>query len=231
MFEEVRKDLILKSEKNIIELSTKLCPGSKEEILGIRIPILRKMAKEIIKIDELKYLEEAKKEPKKYMEETILEGLVIAYSKCGLEEKLELIREFVPKISNWMINDTFCPTIKIKEQELDKVWKFIMPYLKSDKEFEIRFAVIMMLDNFIIDEYVDNVIKELDNVQNDGYYAKMAVAWTLAEVGVKYNDKAMKYLKGKNNLDKFTYNKTLQKMRESYRISKEQKEELKKMKR
>lgn len=231
MFEEVRKDLISKSEKNIIELNTKLCPGNKEEILGIRIPILRKMAKEILKIDELKYLEEAKKEPKKYMEETILEGLIIAYRKCRLEEKLEQIKEFIPKINNWLINDTFCPTIKIKEQELDKVWEFIMPYLKSDKEFEIRFAVIMMLDNFIIDEYVDNVIKELDNVQNDGYYAKMAVAWTLAEVGVKYNDKAMKYLKGKNKLDKFTYNKTLQKMRESYRISKDQKEELKKMKR
>ena len=59
----------------------------------------------------------------------------------------------------------------------------------------------------------------------------MAIAWTIAEIGIKFNDKAMAYLKGKNNLDKFTFNKALQKMRESYRIETDQKEELKQMKR
>ena len=165
-----------------------------------------------------------------YMEERLLEGLVIAYSKIDLDQKLKYISQFVPKINNWAICDTFCPTIKIKEEELKKVWNFIIPYLKSENEFEVRFAVIMMLDNFLVDEYVDKVIEKLDKVKNDGYYAKMGIAWTMAEIGIKYNDKAMKYLKGKSNLDKFTYNKTLQKMRESYRISKEQKVELQKMK-
>ena len=143
---------------------------------------------------------------------------------------MELIKQFVPKINNWLINDTFCPTIKIKNEDLQKVWEFILPYLKSENEFEVRFAIIMMLDNFIIDDYVDKVICKLDKVNNEGYYAKMAVAWTMAEIGIKYNEKAMTYLKGNHNLDKFTYNKTLQKMRESYRVSKEQKEELQKMK-
>ena len=160
----------------------------------------------------------------------MVEGLVIAYSKISLDEKFELIEKFVPKINNWAINDTFCSTIKIKKEELERVWQFILPYLKSGNEFEVRFAVIMMLDNFVIEDYVEMVIKELDKVSNNGYYAEMALAWTLAEIGIKYNDKLMTYLNGKNNLDKFTFNKTLQKMIESYRISNEQKEILKKMK-
>ena len=89
----------------------------------------------------------------------------------------------------------------------------------------------MMLDYFIIDEYIDEVIKILDSIKSDKYYAQMAIAWTMAEIGIKYNDKAMRYLKNKNNLDDFTYNKTLQKMIESYRIKEVQKEELRKMKR
>jgi 3-methyladenine DNA glycosylase AlkD len=164
------------------------------------------------------------------MEEIILEGLVIAYSKNDLTKKLEHLKKYIPKINNWMINDTVCSTIKLSNSEQEIMWNFIQPYLKSENQFEVRFAVTTMLVNFLTDEYVDNVIQELNKVKNNGYYAEMAIAWTLAEIGIKFNDKAMKYLKGKNNLDKFTYNKTLQKMRESFRISPEQKEELKRMK-
>ena len=89
----------------------------------------------------------------------------------------------------------------------------------------------MMLDYYITDEYVDKVIEILDKIEYEGYYVKMGVAWTLAEIGIKYNNKAMKYLSNENNLDNFTYNKTLQKMIESYRIDKDQKIVLKNMKR
>ena len=230
-FDSVRKELALYSEKSIAELSAKLNPDSDAStMLGIRIPNIRKLAKQIVKNDWKLYLKECKKIENRYYEEIILEGLVIAYAKIDLNEKLELIEEFIPNITSWAINDTFCPTIKIKENEHETMWIFIQKYLSSENEYEVRFAVIMMLDNFIVDKYVDRVIEELDKVSNEGYYAKMAVAWTMAEVGIKFNEKAMKYLKGKNKLDKFTYNKTLQKMCESYRISKEQKEELRKMK-
>ena len=230
MFQEVRKELIKNAEEKVAEFNNKLNPNNKQEILGIRIPILRKIAKEIAKNEWKEYLKEAELEEKIYMEETLLQGLIIGYCKIDMDERLKLIKQFVPKINNWLINDTFCSTIKIKKQDLEKVWQFIVPYLESENEFEVRFAIIMMLDNFIIDDYVDKVICKLDKVNNEGYYAKMAVAWTMAEIGIKYNEKAIFYLKGKHNLDKFTYNKTLQKMRESFRVSKKQKEELQKMK-
>lgn len=161
----------------------------------------------------------------------LLQGLIIGYSKITFKEKLEYIKIFVPRIDSWAISDTFVPTLKIKQKELEEYWKFILLYTKSKKEYEVRFSIISMLDYFITEEYVDEVIKNLDKINHEGYYVKMGVAWTLAEIGIKFNNKAMKYLEGKNNLDKFTFNKTLQKMIESYRISDSQKDILRKMKR
>ncbi len=224
----IRKELLELKDEEYGKFQKKLCPDTNLEIIGIRIPKLRNLAKELAEEDYKYYINSIEN---KYFEEIILEGLIIGYCKVDIYEKLELIKEFVPKIDSWSITDTFCPTLKIKEKDLEKVWNFIMPYLKSNKEFEVRFAIIMMLDYYITDQYVDEVIECLDKVDNEGYYAKMAVAWTLAEIGIKYYDKLIKYLKGNNKLDTFTYNKTLQKLRESYRISSEQKEELKKMKR
>lgn len=235
MFEEIRKELIKMSDKELAKLTAKICPDTNiDEILGIKIPELRKIAKKIAVSNEFEqYIEESdRKTYKRYIEETIMVGLVIAYSKIKLEQKLKYLKKYVPQIKNWLINDTVCATLKVKkEQDQSMLWDFIIPYLKSKNQFEVRFAVIMLLHNFIIEEYVDKVIAQLDKIDNKEYYAEMAVAWTLAEIGIKFNDKAMKYLKGNNNLDKFTFNKTLQKMRESYRIPKEQKEELKAMKR
>ena len=114
---------------------------------------------------------------------------------------------------------------------MEEYWNFILKYIYSDKEFEVRFGIVSMLAYFINDKYVDKVIENLNNILHEGYYVKMAIAWILAEIGIKYNNKAMIFLKGNNNLDKFTYNKTLQKMIESYRIDIKQKESLKNMKR
>lgn len=228
-FEYVKEELLKNSSEDLAKFNTKLCPDTKKQVLGVKIPVLRKLAKQIVKEDGFKFLNEF--ESNQYMEEVILEGLVIAYLKMNMPEKLNLIKDFVPKIDSWCISDTFCPTINLKDKDLKLVWEFILPYTNSTKEFEVRFAVIMMLDYFLIDSYIDDVISVLDSIKNDGYYAKMAVAWTIAEIGIKYNAKAMSYLKGDNFLDKFTYNKALQKMIESYRIKPEQKEILKKMKR
>lgn len=216
-------------DEGYAKFNQKLCPDTKRKILGIRVPALRKLAQKIVKEDDWQaFLKQAQDD---YFEEVLLQGLVIAYAKIEMDEKLAYLKWFIPKIDSWAICDTFCPTLKIKPQELSKMWEFIQPYLQSSQEFDVRFAVIMMLNYYLIDEYIDQVLQNLDQVTHEGYYAKMAVAWTIAEIGVKFNKKAMQYLKGDNHLDKFTYNKALQKMRESYRIEQGQKEILKQMKR
>ena len=227
----ILQELIDLKDEKYKEFNKKLCPDTKREILGIRVPALRKLAQNIVKNEEYNWKEFIKNDNPKYFEEVILQGLIIAYSKNELEEKIEYIKNIIPRIDSWAMTDTIIPTLKIKEKDLDKYWKFILTYINSEKEFEVRYSVISMLDYFIIDDYVDKVINILNNISHEGYYVKMAVAWTLAEIGIKYNNKAMIFLKGKNNLDKFTYNKTLQKMIESYRITDEQKSILRKMKR
>ena len=235
--EDIKQKLIELSEEDYKKFNAKLCPDTKREMLGIRIPDLRNFAKKLLKESDAKNSSKEnldnllKSIDDEYFEETMLEGFIIGYSKCNIKEKIPFIKEFVPKIDSWEITDTFVPTLKIKDKDLKEVFKFIKPYFKSNKEFEVRFAVIMLLDYYIIDEYVDEVIQILDKISHEGYYVKMGVSWCLAEVGIKFNDKLMKYLQGENNLDKFTFNKTLQKMIESYRIDDKQKILLRNMKR
>ncbi len=232
MYKEIRKELIDLSEANIKTLTCKLSPNvDPKQVLGIRVPKIRELAKKLVKEDWDKYVREIIKLKNPYFEEIQLAGVLIGCAKVDLDKKLDLLKDFIPLMNSWAVTDIVCPSFKLKEKDLEKVWKFILLYINSEKEFEARFSIIMMLDYFINDGYVDKVIEQLNNVKNDAYYVKMAIAWTLAEIGIKNYSKLIEYMNSKtNNLDKFTYNKTLQKMRESYRINSIQKDELKKMK-
>jgi len=109
------------------------------------------------------------------------------------------------------------------------MWDFIQKYIESDKEFEIRFGIVMLLDYYIDEEYLEKDFGIFDSIISKDYYVQMAVAWALSICLIKFYDKTIKYLKT-SNLDKFTYNKALQKAIESYRINKSQKEYLKSLK-
>ena len=226
--EEIRKKLHEKANTEYRDFNSKLCKDTNKKILGLKVPELRSLAKEIAKdTDVINIIDLLDME---VFEETMLKGLIIAYLKMDIKEKIPLIKDFIPNMDSWALTDTFCPTLKIKEKDLEFIWNFILPYTKSEKEFEVRFAIIMMLDYFVIDEYIEKILKQIDTIKHDGYYVKMGIAWLLAEIGIKYKKEAMIYLKN-NNLDKFTYNKALQKMIESYRVSKEEKEYLRSIKR
>ena len=108
---DIRNQLLALSEETYRDFNKKLCPDAGRELLGIRIPKLKTLAKEILKGDWEAFLEKGEEQ---YHEEIILKGLVIGGAKLPLEEKLPLIREFVPKIDSWSINDTFCPSLKLK---------------------------------------------------------------------------------------------------------------------
>ena len=101
--------------------------------------------------------------------------------------------------------------------------------MNSDKEFEIRFGIVIILDYYIDEEYLDKNFEIFQKIKNDNYYVKMAIAWAISICLIKYYDRTIKYLE-KAKLDNWTYNKSIQKAIESYRISDEQKEYLRKMK-
>jgi len=198
-----------------------LIPGS-GATLGVRIPMLRKIAREISRNDPDGFLCTAKDDT---LEEKMLAGFVIAYAKFGFEKRLELIAGFVPKIDNWAICDTFCSSFRFSDGELPALCGFIGPYLFSPREYDVRFAAVMLMDCFINDGYIDKTLTALASIKNDGYYAKMAAAWAMSVCFVKYRDKTLQTLLSLK--DPFTKKKAIQKIRESYRVSREDKEMLK----
>lgn len=223
---DLRDKLFELSDDKFKTFHSRLCPNT-DNIIGVRLPLLRQIAKEIAKGDWRNFLSNSKEE---YYEEILINGLVIAYAKCDVEERLNYIESFVPKIDNWAICDSFCNTLKFVNKNKEIMWEFIQPYLKSYNEFEIRFAVVIILNYYITEDYIDLVLKTLDNIKHDGYYVKMAVAWAISMCFVKFEEKTMAYLKD-NSLDDFTYNKSLQKICESLRVDKNTKELIKSMKR
>lgn len=223
---DLRDKLFELSDDKFETFHSRLCPNT-DNIIGVRLPLLRQLAKEIAKGDWRNFLSNSKEE---YYEEILINGLVIAYAKCDVEERLNYIESFVPKIDNWAICDSFCNTLKFVNKNKEIMWEFIQPYLKSYNEFEIRFAVVIILNYYITEDYIDLVLKTLDNIKHDGYYVKMAIAWAISMCFVKFEEKTMAYLKD-NSLDDFTYNKSLQKICESLRVDKNTKELIKSMKR
>lgn len=214
------------SDEKYKKFHSGLCPNT-DNIIGVRLPKLREIAKEIAKGDWRYFLATSSND---YYEEVMINGLVIAYSKCDVDEKLNYIESFVPKIDNWAICDSFCNSLKFVNKNKEKVWEFIQPYLKSNKEFEIRFAVVIILNYYITEDYIDLILETLDEVKHEGYYVKMAVAWAISVCYVKFPKKTESIFE-ENLLDDFTHNKSIQKIRESYRVPKESKERLQKMRR
>ena len=223
-----RKEIISKlhelSDLKYREFQKSLCPGT-EYILGVRVPILRNYAKELLKKYEYKEILSAFKD--EYYEEIMLKGMIIGLNtKADIKEIISDIEEFVPKIDNWAVCDTFCAGLKITKKYKDEIWNLLKKYLNSNKEFEIRFAVVMILDYYIEEKKLNEIYKICDKIENDAYYVKMAVAWCISICLVKYYDETLNYLET-CKLDDFTYRKAIQKAIESYRLTDEQKEILK----
>ena len=222
---KIRDELFMLSDENFKKFHSNLCPNI-DNIIGVRTPLLRKIAKDLSKNNYSLYLTKAYSD---YYEEIMIEGLTIGYIKVDNETRFKYIKEFIPKINNWAICDTFCNNLKFTKKNMDEMWNFIINYLSSKKEFELRFAIVMMLNFYITPEYIDKVLEILNNISHDGYYVKMAVAWAISFAYIRFPDKTLSFLQN-NNLDKFTYNKSLQKIIESNRVSKEDKDLIRSMK-
>ena len=224
--QEIRQELINLADEKYKKFHSNLCPGV-ENILGVRLPLLRNLAKDLSKNNYKEYLDN---NDSKYYEEVMIEGLIIGYLKIDNDSRFNYIKNFIPKINNWAICDSFCNNLKFTKKNMNEVWNFILPYTISQNEFDIRFAVVMMLNFYIVEDYIDGVLNILNEIQHDGYYVKMAVAWAISYAYIKFPEKTLEFFKN-NKLDKFTYNKSIQKIIESNRVSKDEKDFLRTIKR
>lgn len=226
MEKRIREQIFELADEEYREFQSKLCPGT-ENIVGVRLPLLRTLAQKIASEDWRQYMKTAKSD---YYEELMLQGMVLGYAKADIAEVLTYVSDFVPKIDNWAICDSFCNGLKFTKTNKNLVWEYLQPYLYSKQEFETRFAIVMLIEFYIEENYIDQVLQLFNEVKHEGYYVKMAVAWAISICFIKFPEKTMEYLKN-NNLDGFTYNKALQKITESFRVNKETKTVIRTMKR
>ncbi len=210
--------------------TTSLHPGV-EHILGVRIPDLRLLAKRIVQMDWNLYLMGA---DSYYMEERILRGLVLGYihPDNDILQYLQRVTEFVHVINSWSVCDTFsfAGGKSFVGTHQDIFWNYVKNWMNASHEYEIRFGVVMSLKYFIDNAHIDELLECIDRIHHEGYYVKMAVAWLVSACFVSFPERTMEYLHS-NNLDDFTYNKSLQKIVESYRVTGELKQLIKQMKR
>ena len=224
MYKKIRQDLLDLQDKKYKQFHSSLCPGI-NNIIGVRVPVLRNYAKKLSKQENIKEYISFNKT--KYYEEVMLQGMLIGLIKnFDIKETLTMVANFVPKIDNWAVCDIFCAGLKAVNKNKEIFWIFIQNYLKSEKEFEIRFATVIMLDFFIEEKYINKIFNIFDNIKHDGYYVKMAVAWAISIAFIKFPAITMKYLK-QNKLDVWTYNKALQKITESSRVDSKTKNSIK----
>lgn len=219
MVSEIRKALLESCEESYREFTSKLLPGT-GNILGVRLPILRKIARQIAKSDWRPYVESV---DMLYYEETMLQGMVIGYADAGAAEKLELARTFIPRINNWGVCDSFCSGLKVTGSNPKLVWDFIQPYASSAEEYESRFAFVMMLNYFISEEYIESVLLAASRPASKGYYATVAAAWTLSVCYVRFPEKTLSVLENEE-MDDTLKRLAIRKIIESRQVSESDKE-------
>ena len=197
------------------------------ELIGVRLPLLRKLAKQIVKENNVEvYLKNANSN---YFEEVMLQGLVIGYYKADIQTIIKLCSKFVSKIDNWSICDSFCNSLKISKTNLNIMYQYITSYISSNKTYELRFLIVMLINYYIDEKYIQDIFKIIEKVEKEDYYVKMAIAWLISVCYIEFPKDTLNYL-ANCTLDKFTYNKSLQKIIESYRVKPKDKKIIKAMK-
>lgn len=202
----IRNELYENSDEGYKDFHSSLVPGI-SNILGVRVPKLREIAKRAAKGDYREFIEHVDTQ---VYEELMLWGMILGYAKLSAEERKKELEKFIPHINNWAICDCSCATYKFMRDFPEEWMPFIKIYLASKQEYEIRFAVVCLLDFFINETYIEQVLDLLLQVHHEGYYVKMAVAWAISVCYVKFPKKTESIFE-ENLLDDFTHNKSIQK--------------------
>jgi 3-methyladenine DNA glycosylase AlkD len=218
-FEEFRNYLLSLHDQAYYEFNSALIPGEQRSI-GIRMPMLREMGKEIQKGNIISFLDI----DCYYDEEKIVKGIVISFLK-DFKVVIKYLENFVHEISNWAICDVTILSYKIFLKHQDEGLIFIEKLLISNQEFVIRAGIVLLLGFYLKGNYIDYVIEKAAQVKFEGYYVKMAVAWLASVCFVKFPEKTIFIFDGR--LDRFTHNKAISKICDSYRVTKLAKEDIK----
>ncbi len=220
--ERIREKLFEMQDLQYRDFQAKLVPTvDKETIIGVRTPAVRKFAREIGRDPEIsRFLADL---PHQYYDENNLHSFIIERIK-DYEECLGEVERFLPYIDNWATCDTQSPKVFAKHTE--ELLGPIRRWIASDRPYTVRYGIGILMKFYLDENFKVQYLEMVSSVRSEEYYVKMMAAWYFATALAKQYDDAVRYLQDKK-LDAWTHNKTIQKARESYRITAEQKAYLK----
>ena len=224
--DKIEQDLFALQDLKYRDFQAKLIPNiSKQTIIGVRAPALKNYAKQIIKAGV--YSDFLNNLPHTYLEENALHSCIVNnikdFSICIKE-----VERFLPYIDNWAICDGLSP--KCFHKNTDELLVNIKKWLKSKKEYTMRFAIGMLMQHYLDENFKEKYLLLVAGIKREEYYIKMMQAWFFATSLAKQYEQTIIILQN-NQLEKWTHNKTIQKSIESYRITDEQKAYLKSLRR
>lgn len=223
-YPELKNKLEQSADSEYRDFTMRICP-SKHVFLGVRVPEVRKIAKQVSagKIEEFISIQ-----PMTY-EEVLLRGFLIA--RLQYERTLKYFDSQLKYIDDWSTCDIFCSAIskQVKKNKEDFRAKKNVKLLNSNHEFITRVGLVMLKCCYVEPDYLEYIFAEADKLSGrEEYYVRMGLAWLISECFIKHPQATMNYL-SKSKLPPWTFNKTISKICDSYRVDTDIKNQLKKM--
>ncbi|MCR4557060.1 MAG: DNA alkylation repair protein [Saccharofermentans sp.] len=223
---DIHSELIKLQDKGYRDMQVTIIPTvDPDSIIGVRTPALRSLAKELSKREDVSsFLADL---PHRYFEENQLHAFILSGMKDA-EKCIKHVDEFLPYVDNWATCDQMSPKVFKKNKEL--LLEYVDKWIVSDLTYVKRFAVGMLMEHFLDEDFKTSYLTKVSKIRSEEYYVNMMIAWYFATALAKQYDAALPFIE-KQKLSIWTHNKTIQKAVESYRITPEQKEYLKSLKR
>lgn len=207
------------------DFQAKLVPNiSKDTIIGVRTPDMRKVAKQFFGSKEGE--EFLKSLPHKYYEENLVHFFMVAMIK-NFDECISETERFLPYVDCWPVCDQSSPKVFKKNHE--KILPYIKKWIASEHVYTARFGMRMLMNEFLGDDFKDEYLEWVASKEGEDYYLKMMQAWYFATALAKQYDASVIYIE-EHRLEEWTHKKAIQKAVESYRVSDERKAYLKSLK-
>ena len=229
IIKKVQKDLFEMQDLKYRDFQSKLMPTvDKEKVIGVRIPQLRKYASSFLKLSSREEINEFMHTlPHQYYEEDNLHAFIIEKIKA-YEECIDALNAFLPYVDNWATCDMMNP--KVLKKEPERLLEQVKVWMKAKETYVVRFAMGCLMNYYLEENFTTECADLVAEVQSDEYYIQMMQAWYFATALAKQYDAVLPYLL-EHRLSMLVHNKTIQKAVESYRITTEQKDYLKTLKR
>ena len=219
MNELIRELLPLKDEK-FKNFTAKLIPDTSYKIIGVKVPTVRKIA--------AKYYGKISITDFTYYEECLCYGFIIVGEKTDIDTKINKLKEYLRVVDSWGLTDSVAAAFKDAKKEKQKTLRFIYDLLDSDKVYEKRFGIVLLLQ-FTGSDFDMEQLSRVLKVKTGEYYVDMAIAWYISVLLVKNYSLAVTVIENRL-LPPFIHNKAITKATESYRITGDVKEYLKTLK-